>query len=37
MKSKISTDGKPENQEDQVMSLYTRNFQSKGWQEEKMM
>jgi hypothetical protein len=37
VKSKISANGRPEDQEDQGMSLHTQNFQSKGWQEEKMM
>jgi hypothetical protein len=36
MKSKISANGRPRNWEDQGMSLYTRNFQSKGQEEEKM-
>jgi hypothetical protein len=37
MKNKISANGKVENQEDQGMSLHTRNFKFKGQQEEKLM
>jgi hypothetical protein len=37
LRSKISANGRPKNLEDQGMSLHTQSFQSKGWQEEKMM
>jgi hypothetical protein len=30
VRSKILANGRPKNREDQGMSLYTRNFQSKG-------
>jgi hypothetical protein len=36
MKSKILANGRLENLEDQGVSLYTQNSQSKEWQEEKM-
>jgi hypothetical protein len=36
VKNKILANGRPEYQEDQRMSLHTKNFQSKGRQEEKM-
>jgi hypothetical protein len=36
VKNKISANGRIENLKKR-MSLYTQNFKSKGWQEEKMM